>query len=161
MHKMQISEYSAIVRSQQMEQMIYRNFKVILNSMSDGTFEIQAYRMVNYGNRQISSIYSSIYKSSVEYAYKYDPSRQKIIQYHFLFPPNSLTGWANPGQYAGMDKFDWGEKFPARSCSQSSPIHTLEETGREYLEAACIPDRETALRFARSFIDYMLGNRGM
>lgn len=155
--------YTQRVRSsvQGLESMQYRNFTVLLNALSDGTYEVQASRIVAYGNHRVNSIFSSLYKSSIEFGYKYDPARKRILQYHFLFPPNSLTGWANPGDFSMMEKFDWNELFPSGPCNTDSPVHSLEETGREYLEAACLPDRETALQFAQRFIDYMAGGRGL
>lgn len=149
------------IESRNLEALNYRNFTILLNPVANNTYEVQAYRMVSYGSHQVSSVFSSVYKSSIEYGYRFDQQNQRIVQYHFVFPPNSLTGWANPRDFSAMQSFDWGEKFPIHSCSQDTPIHTLEESGREYMEAACMPDRDTALRFARSFIDYMLGSRGM
>lgn len=149
------------IESRSLEALKYRNFTILLNPVSNNTYEVQVYRMVSYGSHQVSSVFSSVYKSSIEYGYRFDQQNQRIVQYHFVFPPNSLTGWANPRDFAAMQQFDWGEKFPIRNCSLDTPIHTLEESGREYMEAACMPDRDTALRFARSFVDYMLGNRGM
>lgn len=163
--KIRANEHETSIRSgiesQAVESLNYRNFTILLNAVSNNSYEVQVYRVVNYGTHHVSSVYSSIYKSSVEYGYGLDKDGQHIVQYHFLFPPNSLTGWANPQDVAGMLEFNWGEKFPARNCSIQTPIHTLEESGREYLEAACMPDRDTALRFARHFVDYMLGDRGL
>lgn len=149
------------INAMSVEQLRYRGFTILLNPMSNGSYEVQASRQVLFGGRRVSSIFSSMYESSVEYGYEYDSSRRRIIQYHFLFPPNSLTGWANPDEVAAFQKFEWGEPYPIRNCGQNEPIHTLEEAGREYLEASCMPDRDTALRFARNFIDYMLSNRGL
>ena len=155
--------YTQRVRSsvQGLESMQYRNFTILLNGLSDGTYEIQASRIVAYGNHRVNSIFSSLYKSSIEFGYKYDPAHKRIMQYHFLFPPNSLTGWASPGDYSMIEKFDWNEVFPSGTCNTEWPVHSLEEAGREYVEAACLPDRETALRFAQKFIDYMAGGRGL
>lgn len=165
MEKSRNASYSAIIQTgldaQTLENLTYRGFTVLLNALTDGTYEVQAYKMVQYGNRRVNSIFSSVYKSSVEYGYTFDSNQQRIVQYHFLFPPNSLTGWADPGDSVSMQHFDWGELFPTRNCSLHTPVHTLEETGREYLEAACLPDRDTALRFAQKFIDYMQGPRGL
>jgi hypothetical protein len=155
--------YEEQVRSsvQSMEDIQYRGFTILLNGLSDGSYEVQAFRIVAYGNHRVNSIFSSLYKSSVEFSYQYDKAHKKILQSHFLYPPNSLTGWANPGDYTIIQNFDWNEPFPSRSCYTDSPVNTMEESGREYLEAACMPDRETALRFAQSFIDYMRSGRGL
>lgn len=146
---------------QGLEHIQYRGFAVLLNGLNNGSYEVQASRIVAYGTHRVNSIFSSLYKSSIEFGYRYDPASKRILQYHFLFPPNSLTGWANPGDVSLMERFDWNEPFPSRTCYTESPVHSLEETGREYVEAACLPDRETALRFAKKFIDYMLGGRGL
>lgn len=158
-----VGAYAARTRfvAQGLESMQYRGFTIVLNNVSDGTYEIQVFRIVTYGTHRVNSIFSSLYKSSIEFSYKYDSARKKILQYHFLFPPNSLTGWANPGDYAILEKFDWNEPFPSRTCYMESPIHSLEESGREYLEAACLPDRETAIRFSKKFVDYMYSARGL
>lgn len=140
------------------EQLKYRGFTLLVNQVN-GQYEIQVSRMMTYGNVQVSSLFSSMFKSSVEYSYSYDRTSQQIVQRHFIFPPNSLTGWANPDDYATMEKFDWNETFPSRTCA--SPIYTLEEVGREYLQAGCFANRDSALLFARRFIDYVLGARGM
>ena len=165
MLKVSEPSYQAELRSQAvsggLESLSYRGFTILLNPVSDGSYELQVSRTVVYGNRRVSSVFSSIYRSSIEYGYGYDSNRREIVQHRFLFPPNSLTGWANPGDFAAMSKFDWGEAYPIRNCTQSTPIHSLEEAGREYLEAACMPDRDTALRFGREFVDYMLSDRGL
>lgn len=155
--------YTQRVRSsvQGLESMQYRNFTILLNGLSDGTYEVQASRIVAYGTHRVNSIFSSLYKSSIEFAYKYDPAQNRILQYHFLFPPNSLTGWANLKDYLMIEKLDWNESFPSDSCYTEWPVHSLEEAGREYVEAGCLPDRDTALRFAQRFIDYMAGGRGL
>ena len=108
---------------------------------------------------QVSSLFSSLFKSSVEYSYTYDRGSQQIIQRHFVFPPNSLTGWANPYDYMTMAKFDWNESFPSRTCASS--VYTLEEVGRECLQAGCFTNRDSALLFDKKFIDYVLGARGI
>jgi len=158
-----IGAYIKKVRSavQAQESMQYRGFTILLNGPGDGSYEVQAFRIVAYGKHRVNSIFSSLYKSSVEFSYQYDTTNKWIIQSHFLFPPNSLTGWANPEDYTMIQNFAWNEPFPSRRCYTDSPVHTLEESGREYLEAACLTDRDTALRFAQSFIDYMRGNRGL
>jgi hypothetical protein len=155
--------YEEQVRSsgRELESIEYRGFTILLNGLSDGSYEVQAFRIVAYGNHRVNSIFSSLYKSSVEFSYQYDKAHKNILQSHFLYPPNSLTGWANPGDYTIIQNFDWNEAFPSRSCYTDSPVNTMEESGREYLEAACLPDRDTALRFAQRFIDYMRSGRGL
>lgn len=162
MQKASSASHQAQLQSQVgggLEGLSYRGFTILLNPVSNGAYELQVYRIVAYGNRRISSVFSSIYRSSIEYGYRFDSNSHRIIQHHFLFPPNSLTGWANPDDYASMTRFDWGEAYPIGNCPQSTPIHSLEEVGREYLEAACLPNRDTALRFGQKFVDYMLSNR--
>lgn len=146
------------IQGQRVEQLSYRGFTLLLNPIN-GQYEIEATRMVVYGSIHVNSLFSSVYKASVEYSYTYDNSTQQIVQHHFLFPPNSLTGWANPEDYLTMTRFDWNESFPSRSCSV--PVFTLEETGREYLQAGCFQSRDSALVFARKFVDYVLSTRGM
>lgn len=154
-------EYSArlttAIAGQNIEQLKYRKFTMLVNALSNGEFEVQVYRTVLYGKRKVCSIFSSLYESSVEYVYHYDPQSREIVRMHFLFPPNSLTGWANPEDYSTMTQFDWKESFPGRNCS----VSTLEESGREYLEAGCFRNRDDAVRFAQKFIDYALSTRGV
>lgn len=147
------------IQGQSIERMTYRQFTILLNPLSNGEYELLAYRWVVYGSRRVNSTFSSVFKSSVEYSYAYDPSAQAIVQYHFLFPPNSLTGWATPGDYAIIKQLAWGENLPSKTCS--TPVYTLEEFGREYLQAGCFQERDSALRFAKKFIDYVWGARGL
>ena len=151
-------ESASFSSAQNLKRYQYKGFTILVNQVGS-SYEVQAYRMVQYGPRNVNSVFSSIYKSSIEFSYEFDQAQQRIVQRHFVFPPNSLTGWANPNEYVAMQSFDWGEPYPVKSCSISAPIHTLEEYGREYLEAACMPDADTSLRFAKKFIDYMVSSR--
>lgn len=153
-----LSRLGMAIQGQEVEQIQYRGFTLLVHPIN-GQYEIEVTRMITYGNVHVSSLFSSIFKSSVEYSYTYDPSTQQIIQRHFIFPPNSLTGWANPDDYLTMARFGWNESFPSKNCSV--PIFSLEESGREYLQAGCFANRDAALLFARKFIDYVLSARGM
>lgn len=154
-----LTEVQSKVQAGNVEQLTYGKFIILLNQLSNGNWELQVYRIVTYGDRQIKSMFSSQYQASIEYGYTLDPKTQQITQHHYLFPPNSLTGWANPSDAAFMKRFPWKEKFPSQNCSAT--FFTLEEYGREYLEATCFPDRDTALRFATKFANYVSGARGM
>src|SRR5687767_5722853 len=110
-------------------------FTILINSLSNGQYEIQVYRMVAFGSKRVMSTFSSLYQSGIEYSYSYDSQSQQIRQYHFICPPNSLTCWSDPSNYAMFQEFDWQEKFPAKTCSMS--VFTSEEYGREYLQASC------------------------
>jgi hypothetical protein len=140
-----------------LEQIQYRGYFINLQSDGQG-YGMQVYTLVNYGNLQINSIYATQFQSSVEYAYSYDKQQHAIRQDHFLFPANSLTGWANPDDYMLMRRFDWKEKFPAE-CTGS--IYTSEEFGREYMETSCFRQHDAALTFAQKFINYVLSRRGL
>jgi hypothetical protein len=155
----QQSSISRSIESQQAEQLQYRSFLVVINRNQSGKYELQVSKTVRYGDKQISSIYASQYQTSVEYEYRYESSSGKIRQDHFLFPANSLTGWANPGDYVTMREFAWKGRFPSQNCS--SAVHTSEEFGREYLEASCFPSRDAAIQFAKRFVNYVLGPRGL
>jgi hypothetical protein len=150
--------YAADTNTEQVEKLQYRNYFVLLNRTSNG-YELQVYKLVRYGNKQVNSIFASQFQSSVEYAYSYEASGDRIRRDHFLYPPDSLTGWANPTDYVTMKEFVWKEPFPAKNCSRN--VYTSEEFNREYLEAACFKDRDSALRFGKKFVDYVLGSRGM
>ena len=105
------------------------------------------------------SIFASVFKAGIEYSYSYDSRNGEIRQNHYICPPDSLTCWSNPGDYASMKEFSWKESFPAKSCPQS--VFTSEEYGREYVQASCFPNRDAALNFAQEFIKYVSGTRGM
>ena len=139
------------------EQIEYRGYFINLQP-SGKNYNLQIYTTIEYGNYRVNSIYASQFQSSIEYAYTYDPAKHEIRQDHFLFPANSLTGWANPEDYVLMRQFDWKERFPA-NCDTS--IYTSEEFGREYLEASCFQEHDAAVRFAKRFINYSLGRRGL
>ena len=139
------------------EQIEYRGYFINLQP-SDKNYNLQIFTTITYGGYRINSIYASQFQSSIEYAYTYDPAKHQIRQDHFVFPANSLTGWANPDDYVMMRQFDWKERFPS-NCDSS--IYTSEEFGREYLEASCFQDHDAALRFAKRFINYALGRRGL
>jgi len=145
------------IAGQNVEKLRYHKFTILINPLSNGEYELQVSRTVLYGKRKVNSIFSSVYESSIEYVYHQDQQTSEIVRLHFLFPPNSLTGWANPEDYSTMRQFDWQEKFPGRNCS----VSTLEESGREYLEAGCFQNRDDAVRFAQKFIDYVLSDRGL
>lgn len=151
-----MSTLTAASESQQLERLQYRGYFLLLNRVSN-QYEVQVYKMVRYGNKQVNSIFASQFQSSIEYEYSYNGSA--IRQDHFLFPPNSLTGWANPSDFITMKEFPWKAAYPSKSCT--SQIHSSEEFGREYLEASCFTNRDTAIQFAQKFIDYILGSRGM
>lgn len=151
-----MSTLTAAAESQQLERMQYRGYFLLLNSVSN-QYEVQVYKMVRYGNKQVNSIFASQFQASIEYEYSYNGSG--IRQDHFVFPPNSLTGWANPGDYVTMKEFPWKAEYPSKSCT--AQIHSCEEFGREYLEASCFINRDAAIQFGKKFIDYILGSRGM
>ena len=144
---------------QSIEQLQQGKFIIILNPLNNGQYELQVYRMVKYGKKRVISTFASVYKTGIEYSYSYDPQTQEIQQFHFICPPNSLTCWANPEDYAGLKEFAWKEKFPSKNCSFS--VFTSEEYGREYVQASCFPDRDAALLFAQKFIAYVTGPRGL
>jgi hypothetical protein len=141
------------------EQLREGKFTLLLNAMSNGQYEIQVYRMVPVGKKRIVSTFYSVFRASVEYSYEYDAKNGSIKQHHYICPPDSLTCWANPGDYANMNQFSWKESFPASNCAQ--PVFTSEEYGREYLQASCFSTRDAALTFAQKFIQYITGPRGM
>jgi hypothetical protein len=151
-----MSTLNSAAESQQLERLQYRGYFVLLNQVSN-QYEVQVYKMVRYGNKQVNSIFASQFQSSIEYEYSYNGSA--IRQDHFVFPPNSLTGWANPTDYVTMKEFPWKAAYPSKNCSEQ--IHSSEEFGREYLEASCFTSRDAAIQFAKKFIDYILGSRGM
>lgn len=151
-----MSTLNTAAESQQLERMQYRGYFLLLNRVSN-QYEVQVYKMVRYGNKQVNSIFASQFQASIEYEYSYNGSA--IRQDHFLFPPNSLTGWANPGDYVTMKEFPWKAAYPSQNCT--AQIHSSEEFGREYLEAACFTNRDSAIQFGKKFIDYILGSRGM
>jgi len=146
-------------QSASIEQVRQGKFTILLNGLSNGQYEVQVYRMVPVGNKRVMSTFSSVFKASVEYSYEFDAKSGSIKQHHYICPPDSLTCWANPGDYANMDRFSWKEAFPARNCAQ--PVFTSEEYAREYLQASCFPNRDAALTFAQKFIQYVTGPRGM
>lgn len=156
---LQRSNASRAIQSQQAERLQYRGFLVVINREANGTYELQISKMVRYGDKQINSIYASQYETSVEYQYKFDSASNSIRQDHYLFPANSLTGWANPGDFVTMREFAWKGNFPTKSCKV--PMHTSEEFGREYLEGSCFPNRDAAIQFAKRFVNYVLGSRGL
>ena len=151
-----MSTLNTAAESQQLERLQYRGYFLLLNRVSN-QYEVQVYKMVRYGNKQVNSIFASQFQASVEYEYSLNGTA--IRQDHFLFPPNSLTGWANPGDYLTMKEFPWNAPYPSKTCS--AQVHSCEEFGREYLEASCFTNRDTAIQFAKKFIDYILGSRGM
>ncbi len=152
------SMYDAGINTAQVERLQYRTYFILLNS-TNGQYELQVYKLVRYGNKQVNSIFASQFESSVEYAYSYEASGDRIRRDHFLYPPDSLTGWANPTDYVTVKEFVWKEAFPAKNCTRN--VYTSEQYNREYLEASCFRDRDSALRFGKKFVDYVLGNRGM
>jgi hypothetical protein len=139
-------------QAQSFETLRQGKFSVILNPLSNGEYELQVYRVVTYGKRRVISTFASLYQSGVEYSYSYDAQSQKIKQYHFICPPNSLTCWADPSDYAILNEFEWQQSFPSKNCSM--PVFTSEEYGREYLQASCFPSRDAALTFATRFVNY-------
>jgi hypothetical protein len=153
------SNINFAVQAQQLERIQYRTYFIVLNRLTNGQYELQVYRLVRYGNKQVNSIFASQFESSVEYSYTYEASGDRIRRDHYLYPPDSLTGWANPTDYITSKEFVWKEQFPSKACQRG--VYTSEQFGREYLEASCFRDRDTALRFGKKFVDYMLGNRGM
>lgn len=146
------------LRSQSIEQIAQGKFTILLNPLSNGQYEVQVYRMVKFGKKRVQSTFASLYQAGIEYSYSYDSGSNEIKQYHFLCPPNSLTCWADPGDYASMKKFNWDENFPSKNCSTS--VFTSEEYGREYLQASCFPNRDAALTFATKFVTSISGSRG-
>lgn len=148
---------SISLRSQS-EQLAQGKFTIILNPLANGQYEVQVYRIVKFGKKRVMSTFASLYQAGIEYSYSYDSQSNEIRQYHFLCPPNSLTCWADPKDYASMKQFNWGENFPAKNCSVG--VFTSEEYGREYLQASCLPNRDAALAFATKFVDSISGNRG-
>ena len=145
--------------SGQIEQIQYRGYVINLHPTGNGEYELQIYTAVRYGQKVVNSIFTSQFQSTIDYSYSYDKQNNAIRQDHFIFPANSLTGWANAEDFVLMKRFDWQEKFPSTHCDR--PISTNEEYGREYLEASCLPGRDAALRFAQKFINYVLSNRGL
>lgn len=139
------------------EQIQYRGYYINLEPAGPD-YHVQIFTMIHYGSLQVSSIFASQFQSSIEYAYSYDPAKHEIRQDHFVFPANSLTGWANPDEYVLMRQFDWNQRFPS-GCDGS--VYTSEEFGREYMESSCFHDRDSALKFAKKFINYALGRRGL
>ncbi len=152
------SNINFAINAQQVERLQYKNYFILLNQVSNG-YELQVYRLVRYGTKQVNSIFASQFESSVEYSYSYEASGDRIRRDHFLYPPDSLTGWANPTDYITTKEFVWKEQFPSKTCGRG--VYTSEQYGREYLEASCFKDRDTALRFGKKFVDYVLGSRGM
>jgi hypothetical protein len=144
-------------RMQGVEQLKQGKFTIVLNPGSNGQYELQVYRMVLIGKKKVMSLFSSLYKSGIEYSYSYDAGRQEIQQYHFICPPNSLTCWSDPQDYEILKKFKWNEDFPAKNCQLS--VFTSEEYGREYVQASCFPGRDAAISFAQNFIQYVSGDR--
>jgi len=153
-----MSTLNYATEAQQLERLQYRGYFLLLNRVSN-QYEVQVYRTVRYGNKQVNSIFASQFQASIEYAYSYDPSGDRIRREHYLFPPNSLTGWANPNDYLTIKEFPWNSLYPSKACK--TQVHSSEEYGREYLEASCFTSRDAALQFAKKFVDYILGSRGM
>jgi len=153
-----MSTLNSAIEAQQLERLQYRGYFLLLNRVSN-QYEVQVYRTVRYGNKQVNSIFASQFQASIEYAYSYDAAGNSIRREHYLFPPNSLTGWANPTDYLTVKEFPWKASYPSKTCT--AQVHSCEEFGREYLEASCFTGRDAALQFAKKFIDYILGNRGM
>jgi hypothetical protein len=151
-----MSTLTTAAESQQLERLQYRGYFLLLNRVSN-QYEVQVYKMVRYGNKQVNSIFASQFQASIEY--QYSLSGSSIRQDHFVFPPNSLTGWANPTDFITMREFPWKAQYPSNNCT--AQIHSCEEFGREYLEASCFTSRDAAIQFAKKFIDYILGSRGM
>jgi hypothetical protein len=143
--------------SQQLERLQYRGYFLLLNHVSN-QYEVQVYKTVHYGNKNVNSIFASQFQASIEYEYSLNGSGG-IRREHYLFPPNSLTGWANPGDFMTFKEFPWKASYPSKTCS--AQVHSCEEFGREYLEASCFTNRDAAIEFAKKFIDYILGSRGM
>lgn len=154
-----ISAYMSRLAQANMEQLTQGKFTILLNPLTNGQYEVQVYRMVPVGNKRVMSTFSSVFKASVEYSYEIDTRDGSIKQNHYICPPDSLTCWSNPNDFASMPQFNWNEPYPAKSCSQ--PVFTSEEYGREYLQASCFSNRDAALTFAQSFIQYVTGRRGM
>jgi hypothetical protein len=144
-------------RGQSVETLRLGKFTVLLNPLSNGQYELQVHRVVTYGKRRVISTFASLYQSGVEYSYSYDAQSQKIKQFHFICPPNSLTCWAEPSDYAIFNEFDWQQNFPSKNCPM--PVFTSEEYGREYLQASCFASRDAALTFATNFVTYANRNR--
>lgn len=151
------SYLNRIAQAQSGETLKQGKFTIVLNPLANGQYELQIHRVVLFGKKRVNSIFASLYQSSIEYSYSYDSQSQQIKRYHFICPPNSLTCWAEPSDYAILTEFDWHENFPAKNCSM--PVFTSEEYGREYLEASCFPNRDAALTFATKFIAYINSNR--
>jgi hypothetical protein len=151
-----MSTLNTAAESQQLERLQYRGYFLLLNRVSN-QYEVQVYKMVHYGNKNVNSIFASQFQASIEY--EYSLSGTGIRRDHYLFPPNSLTGWANPGDFLTLKEFPWKAPYPSKSCS--AQVHTCEEFGREYLEASCFTSRDAAIQFAKKFVDYNLGSRGM
>jgi hypothetical protein len=145
--------------SASVEQLTQGKFTILLNPVGNGQYELQVYRMVAIGNKRVMSIFTSVFKAGIEYSYSFDSRSGEIRQHHYICPPDSLTCWSNPGDYASMKEFSWKEAFPAKTCTQS--VFTSEEYGREYVQASCFPNRDSALNFAQEFIKYVGGTRGM
>jgi hypothetical protein len=152
-----VSAYMSRLAQANMEQVTQGKFTILLNSVSNGQYEVQVYRMVPIGNKRVMSTFSSVFKASVEYSYEFNNG--SITQHHYVCPPDSLTCWSNPGDFASMQQFNWKESFPAKNCAQ--PVFTSEEYGREYLQASCFSNRDAALTFAQKFIQYVTGRRGL
>ena len=153
-----MNRQQAVASSGQMEDIQYRGYLIKLNR-NRTMYEVQVSNLVRYGNLEVNSIYASQFQSSIEYSYSIDGQSGRIRQDHFLFPAGSLTGWGNPDEYVIMARFDWKEKFPTTKNCQLA-VYTSEEFGREYLEASCFQDHDSALNFAKKFINYV-STRGM
>jgi len=141
------------------EQLQQGKYTILLSSSSAGQYDVQVYRIVAVGKKRVMSTFLSVFRAGIEYSYRYDSSSGDIKQHHYICPPDSLTCWANPGDYASMKQFSWQENYPGKNCSQS--VFTSEEYGREYLQASCFGSRDAALSFAQKFIQYVTGPRGM
>ena len=142
---------------QSAEQVQQGKFTIVLNPLANGQWETQVSRTVAFGTKRVNSIFASLYQSGIEYTYSFHSGTNQIRQYHYICPPNSLTCWSNPSDYAILTQFDWGENFPSRNCALS--VFTSEEYGREYLQASCFPNRDAALQFATKFVSYTKRNR--
>ena len=142
---------------QSAEQIQQGKFTIVLNPLANGQWETQVTRTVAFGTKRVNSIFASLYSSGIEYTYSYHSGTNQIRQFHYICPPNSLTCWSNPTDYAIFSQFDWGENFPSKNCDLS--VFTSEEYGREYLQASCFASRDAALQFATRFVSYTKRNR--
>jgi hypothetical protein len=154
-----VSDYLSRIgqTSQSVETLKQGKFTIVLNPLSNGQYELQVYKIVLFGKKRVMSTFASLYTSGIEYTYSFDTQSERIKQNHFICPPNSLTCWADPSDYAILNQFEWQENFPSKNCSM--PVFTSEEYGREYLQASCFASRDAALTFATNFVTYANRNR--